>query len=85
VACRNAANLPINTTSPACRSGYTGQLSEGQLKPSLMTGIPSSWGATPRARFDSLLSRMRAGTVYVQVHTRLNPTGAIRGQIQPAP
>ena len=89
VPCRNAAGQPINTTSPACRTGYTGQLIEGQLKPSLMTGIPAtgsgSWGATPRARFDSLLSRMRAGTVYVQVHTKLNPTGAIRGQIQPAP
>jgi hypothetical protein len=85
VPCRNAANLPINTTSPACRSGYTGQLSEGQFKPALLTGIPVSWGATPQARFDSLLTRMRNGTAYVQVYTKLNPTGAIRGQIQSAP
>lgn len=85
VQCRDTQNRPINTSSPACRTGYTGQLSEGQLKPSLMTGIPASWGATPRARFDSLLSRMRAGTAYIQVHTKLNPTGVIRGQIQPAP
>lgn len=85
VPCRNSSGQPINTSSPSCRTGYSGQLSEGQFKPSQLTGIPASWGATPRARFDSLLVRLRGGTAYVQVHTKGNPSGAIRGQIQPAP
>lgn len=85
VACRNAANQPINTASPSCRAGYTGQLSEGQFKPSQLTAIPAGYGATARARFDSLLTLMRTGGVYLQVGTRLNPTGAIRGQILSAP
>jgi hypothetical protein len=33
--------------------------------------------------FDSLLARINAGTAYVNVHTRLNPGGQIRGQIVP--
>ena len=31
--------------------------------------------------FDQLLEKMRAGTVYVNVHTTANPGGEIRGQI----
>ena len=33
--------------------------------------------------FDDLLTRIRAGTAYVNVHTRANPGGEIRGQIVP--
>jgi hypothetical protein len=33
--------------------------------------------------FDSLLARIKAGTAYVNVHTRKNPGGEIRGQIVP--
>jgi hypothetical protein len=32
--------------------------------------------------YDSLLARINAGTAYVNVHTRKNPAGEIRGQIQ---
>lgn len=33
--------------------------------------------------FDSLLTRIKAGTAYINVHTRRNPGGEIRGQIVP--
>lgn len=33
--------------------------------------------------FEELKDRMRAGTVYVNVHTQANPGGEIRGQIIP--
>ena len=33
--------------------------------------------------FDSLLFRVRNGSAYVNVHTRRNPGGEIRGQVQP--
>jgi hypothetical protein len=31
--------------------------------------------------FDSLMTRLNNGTAYVNVHTRRNPGGEIRGQI----
>lgn len=81
----------INLASQRCRVGYTGPLSQTQLKVSTMPSDTlthrqyTSYGTTARARFDSLLVRMRNGTVYVNVHNAVNPAGHIRGQIQPAP
>ena len=72
-----------NTTSPSCRAQYTGTINPGLSKASQLTVIPASYGATPAARFTALLGLMRAGTAYVQVHNRANPTGHMRGQIGP--
>ena len=38
---------------------------------------------TPAITFDSLVSAIRAGNAYVNVHTTANPGGEIRGQITP--
>jgi len=62
---------------------YGGALGQDQLTPSRFTQLPAGYGATPRARFDSLLALMRTGGVYVNVHSRSNPGGHMRGQIQP--
>lgn len=72
-----------NTTSPSCRAQYTGTINPGLSKASQLTIIPVSYGATPAARFTALLGMMRAGTAYIQVHNRANPTGHMRGQIAP--
>lgn len=84
VGCRDPDNnLPINITSPSCRVGYTGTINPNQFKASQLTRIDATYGATPAARFDSLLTLMRNGNAYVNVHNKANPTGHIRGQIQP--
>ena len=52
-----------------------------------ITGLLNSGIATRTSTFsgaftyDSLLTRIRAGTTYLNVHTRRNPGGEIRGQV----
>lgn len=70
-----------NLTSPRCLPGYTGPAGAGQRRPAQLTLLPTSYGATPLERMAELIARMRAGTVYVDVHTRLNVGGEVRGQI----
>lgn len=62
--------IPVNVTTAG--TGGTAQR--------FTSFVPS---ATPRARFDSLISLMRTGDVYVNVHTRTNPGGEVRGQLAP--
>jgi len=38
-----------------------------------------------KAVHDSVLARLRAGTAYVNLHTRRNTAGEIRGQVAPVP
>jgi hypothetical protein len=60
---------------PATGLGFTGRLSSGFVtRTSAFSGVFT---------FDSLLTRIRAGTTYLNVHTRRNPPGEIRGQISP--
>lgn len=70
-----------NLTSPRCLAGYTGPAGGGQRRPAQLTRLPARYGATPPERMAELIARMRAGTVYVDVHTRLNAAGEVRGQI----
>lgn len=59
---------------PTTRSGFSGLLSSAEI-----TRASAFNGAFT---MDSVLTRMRNGTAYVNVHTSLNPGGEIRGQIQ---
>lgn len=63
-------------------AAYSGPLGVGQLRPAQLTQLPAGYGADALARYDSLVALMRNGNVYVNVHTRRNPGGEVRGQIQ---
>ena len=54
---------------------FTGTLASGSLTASSIT--------SPGVSMDSLLSLMRRGRTYVNVHTVANPLGEIRAQIEP--
>ena len=62
-------NLFLGPTKPI---GFTGTLAEG---------VVGQVGAPVGMSMDSLLVLMRNGNSYVNVHTRANPAGEIRGQI----
>lgn len=59
---------------PTTGNGYTGILSSAEITRRSAFNAPYN--------MDSVLTRMRNGTAYVNVHTTANPGGEIRGQIQ---
>jgi len=81
-------NLCGTDDTPACATSGTGVLVEGSNGNTAITGTSAD------ITFDSLLSAIRAGNAYVNVHTSDgdaatngapgdNPGGEIRGQISP--
>ena len=67
-------NLCGTDDTPGCSTTDTGTLVSDSN--AVTTG-------TPAITFDSLVSAIRAGNAYVNVHTTANPGGEIRGQITP--
>ena len=59
---------------PATGNNFTGILSSAEITRASAFNAPFN--------LDSVLTRMRNGTAYVNVHTSANPGGEIRGQIQ---
>jgi hypothetical protein len=53
-----------------------------RAQPSSYVAITRSTAFSAPYTYDSLLARINGGTAYVNVHTRKNPGGEIRGQIQ---
>jgi hypothetical protein len=70
------------TVGGVLTSKVTGTLKQADI---LRTAASTAAGGTnvftAPFTFDSLVTRIKAGTVYVNVHTRVNPTGDIRGQV----
>lgn len=64
----------FNSVQAPTGRGVTGLLSSGVIR---RTGSTFSGAFT----YDSLLNRIRAGTTYLNVHTRRNAPGEIRGQV----
>ena len=67
-------NLCGTTDTPGCSTTGTGTLVSDS------NGVTAS---PPVITFDSLVSAIRAGNAYVNVHTTANTGGEIRGQITP--
>lgn len=85
----NAATMAhIHAGGPEVAGPIMVFLFNGPTTGSGFTGILSSAEITRRSAFnapfnlDSVLTRMRNGTAYVNVHTTANPGGEIRGQLQ---
>lgn len=70
---------PTNAEKPSEVEGhYTGLLTKGVItKDNLVEGMKGQSLA-------KLIDDMRHGKVYVNVHTKQNPSGEIRGQLRPA-
>jgi hypothetical protein len=69
----HTAGVALNLwLGPVKGPGFTGTLAQG---------VGGEQGATAGMTLDSLLVVMRNGNAYVNVHTRANPAGEIRGQV----
>jgi hypothetical protein len=71
--------LPVNGTAAQTPSvELSGTISLGNIEPSWVRG-------TPRLAMDSVKALMRAGRLYVDVHSSAFTNGELRGQVQRAP
>jgi len=73
-----------DSAGPIAVTLFTSAVPTGPLTGTLVSGAfaPSNIQLNG-VSFDSLLTLMRLGRTYVNVHTQLNPDGEIRDQIQP--
>jgi len=69
----NGSAIVVLRSSAITAVGFTGAFGDAQRTPGQLTDIPASYGATPRARFDSLVALMRNGQVYVNIAMRRTP------------
>jgi hypothetical protein len=74
--CTNLGNAPVGITVQACPQ--SGQIT-GTIHSTDVIG-PAGQGIAA-GEFAELVAAMRAGTVYVNIHTNVFPSGEIRGQL----
>ncbi len=63
----SAGNVQVNFAPPATGKGFTGTATIGS--------------SAPAGALDSIFAIMRAGRAYVNIHTKKNPGGEIRGTL----
>jgi hypothetical protein len=74
--CSNLGNGPAGTqTCPAAPSTIQGTIAAGDVLALAAQGLPAG-------DFGRLVTAMRAGTAYANIHTTLYPGGEVRGQIK---
>lgn len=80
--CQTATNpAPAGQTPPVCGApGGSGPEAEGVITAANVIG-PAGQGIAA-GQFDELISAMRAGVTYANVHTATFPGGEVRGQIK---
>jgi len=76
--CTNLGNAPAGTTVQPCPA--SGGTISGTIKPSDITGGGAARGLAA-GEFNELVRAIRAGAMYVNVHTTGRPAGEIRAQL----
>jgi hypothetical protein len=77
--CTNLGNGPAGTQG--CPVDATGGTVTGTIRPADVTAGAAAQGLTT-GEFDELVSALRAGAMYVNVHSMTRPGGEIRAQIE---
>jgi hypothetical protein len=85
-------NAPVTTTAPAF-NGFPLGVTSGSLDQTYDMTLPGSYlgafltanGGSTAAAFSTLLTGMRAGQAYLNIHTVNNGGGEIRGQLVAVP
>jgi hypothetical protein len=81
--CTNLGNAPPNTVVQPCPTAQPAEIS-GVIRPADVTG-PTGTGIASQqiapGEFAELVAAIRAGAVYVNIHSTPSPAGEIRGQI----
>jgi hypothetical protein len=85
VAGQNGPVMAWFVPTEAARTPGTGNISVGSAGGILRQNRVTRASLTMVAPFtwDSLVTRMQAGSTYLNVHTRRNPGGELRGQVAP--
>ncbi|HMG18485.1 MAG TPA: CHRD domain-containing protein [Gemmatimonadales bacterium] len=73
----------LNLATPRTVRAFAGQLIAGQFKASVLDTLNRSPTDTVAVGYDALLTLLRSGNAYIDVHTTRTPGGEIRGQIAP--
>jgi hypothetical protein len=71
----------LNLATPRTVRSFTGQLVAGQFKASVLDTLNRSPTDTAAVGYNVLLTLLRTGNAYIDVHTTRNPNGEIRGQV----
>ncbi len=77
--CTNLANVPAGTVVQPCPKAQPAEIS-GIIRAGDVTGNLTTQQIAP-GEFAELLAAIRAGAVYVNIHSTPSPAGEIRGQI----